>query len=68
MEIGNNIADINNLVNPSTRLTSAGDGYDSLVDASTCLTSTSTKVNENISNIININKYSSLNKLLCTTC
>ena len=52
MEIGNNVADTNNLVNPSAHLTSASDGYDSLADASTCLTSPSSKVNVNISNII----------------
>ena len=68
MVIGKNVADTNNLVNPSAPLSSTSDGYDSLVDASTCLTSPSTKVNVNISNIIKINKYSSLNKLLCTTC
>ena len=67
-ETDNNVADINNLVNPSAHLTSASDAYDNLVEASTCLTSTSTKVNVNISNIININKYSSLSKLLRITC
>ena len=44
-ETGNNVADINNLVNPSARLTSTSDAYDNLVDASTCLNSASTKVN-----------------------
>ena len=44
-ETGNNVTDINNLVNPSARLTSTSDAYDNLVDASTCLNSTSTKVN-----------------------
>ena len=58
------VADINILVNPCARLTSTSDPYDNLVDASTCLNSTSTKVNVKISNIININKYSFLNKLL----
>ena len=67
-ETGNNVADINNLVNPSARLTSTSDAYDNLVDASTCLNSTSTTVNVNISNIININEYSSLSKLLRITC
>ena len=67
-ETGNNVADINNLVNPSARLTSTSYAYDNSVDASTCLTSASAKVNVNISNVININKYSSLNKLLCITC
>ena len=67
-ETGKNVADINNLVNPSARLTSTSYAYDNSVDASTCLTSASTKVNVNISNVININKYSSLNNLLCITC
>ena len=67
-ETDNNVADINNLVNPSARLTTASDAYDHLAEASTCLTSTITKVNVNISNIININKYSSLSKLLRITC
>ena len=68
LETGNNVADINNLVNPSAHLASTTDAYDNLVDASTCLNSTSTKVNVNISNIININKYSSLSKLLHIIC
>ena len=67
-ETGKNVTDINNLVNPSARLTSTSYAYDNPVDASTCLTSASTKVNVNISNVININKYSSLNNLLCITC
>ena len=67
-EIDNNVADINNLVNPSARLTRASDVCDNLVDASTCLTSTNTKVNVNISSIININEYSFLSKLLRITC
>ena len=67
-ETDNNVADINNLVNPSAHLTTASDAYDDLAEASTCLTSTITKVNVNISNIININKYSSLSKLLRITC
>ena len=62
------VADISILVNPCARLTSTSDPYDNLVDASTCLNSTSTKVNVKISNIININKYSFLNKLLRKTC
>ena len=68
IETCNSMADTNNLVNPSARLTSTNDAYDSLVDANISLNSTSTKVNVNISNIININKYSSLNKLLRITC
>ena len=68
LKLVNSVADTNNLVNPSARLTSTSDAYDNLVDANTCLNSTSTKVNVNISNIININKYSSLNKLLRITC
>ena len=68
IETGNSVADTNNLVNPGARLTSTSDAYDNLVDANTCLNSTSTKVNVNISNIININKYSSLSKLLRITC
>ena len=67
-ETGNNVPDINNLVNPSARLISVSDAYDNLVDASTCLNSASTKVNVNISNVININLYSSLNKSLRITC
>ena len=43
-ETGKNVADINNLVNPSARLTSTSYAYDNSVDASTCLTSASTKV------------------------
>ena len=67
-ETGNNVADINNLVNSSARLISTSDAYGNLVHASTCLNSASTKVNVNISNVININLYSSLNKLLRITC
>ena len=72
-DTGNDVAlhdvtDINILVNPCARLTSTSDPYDNLVDASKCLNSTSTKVNVNISNIININKYSFLSKLLRKTC
>ena len=68
LKLVNSVADTNNLVNPSAPLTSTSDAYDNLVDANACLNSTSTKVNVNISNIININKYSSLNKLLRITC
>ena len=65
---GCSVVGINNLVKPSARLTTASDAYNNLIYSSTCLTSTSTKENENISNIININKYSSLSKLLSITC
>ena len=58
LETGNNVADINNLVNPSAHLTSTSNPNDNLmpVDASLYLNSSSAKVNVTVDNVIYKNK------------
>ena len=58
LETGNNVADINNLVNPSAHLTSTSNPNDNLmpVDASLYLNSSSAKVNVTVDNVIYTNK------------